>query len=70
MDAMAIFAMVEKGLTVIGQLIAAGQSAAPAIEALGSLISGAKTGSVTDDDLARTEALLDGLIADFNADMA
>jgi hypothetical protein len=69
MDAAAIFALIEKGLTIIGALLAAGQSAAPAIKALMGIVSGAQTGTVTADDLAKTEALLDSMIADFNTDI-
>lgn len=66
MDFTAIFALIEKGLTIIGVLLEAGQSAEPAIKVLTDLITGAKQGHVSDDDLARTEALLDQLVEDFN----
>lgn len=69
MEAAAIFALVERGLTIIGALVSAGVTAAPAIEALSKLVAGAQTGTVTDEDLARTEELLDRLIADFNSDL-
>jgi len=69
MEAAAIFELVQKGLLVIGALISAGMSAAPAIEALSKLVSGAQTEEVTSEDLARTEALLDSLIAEFNLDL-
>ena len=69
MDTTAIFALIEKGLTVVGSLIAAAANAGPAIEALMKLANGGQTGTVTDADLAKTEALLDGLIDDFNIEM-
>lgn len=69
MNAIAIFDLVQKGLTTIGVLIEAGQNAAPAIDALMKVVTGAKTGSVTPEQLTQTEALLDRLIADFNADI-
>lgn len=65
----AILSLIQKGVTVISALVEAGQSAAPAIEALLKLISGAKAGTVTPADLAATEALLDQQIADFNLDL-
>jgi hypothetical protein len=69
MTATEIFALVEKGLVVIGTLVEAGQRAAPAINALKDLVSGAQTGEITDEDLARTEALLDQMIAEFNQEI-
>lgn len=69
MDIAAILALVEKGMTVIGALIAAGESAAPAICAISNLVTGAKTGTVTDDELDATEKLLDDQIAQFNLDI-
>ena len=69
MDFIAIFALIEKGLTVIQALYEAGQTASPAISALIALVTGAQKGAVTDDDLTKTEALLDQLIDDFNIDI-
>ncbi len=69
MDVAAILLLIEKGVTIISALVAAGQSAEPAIAALLKLISGAKAGSVTPEELAATEALLDQQLADFNLDM-
>ena len=66
MEAAAIFALVQKGLTIIGTLIQAGQSATPAIEALSKMVAGAQAGTVTEDELLATEDLLDKLIDDFN----
>jgi hypothetical protein len=69
MDYAAIIELIGKGLTVIEALIEAGQAAAPAIQAIRNLVSGTESGTVTDDDLAQTEALLDQMIADFNLDL-
>ncbi len=69
MNAAEIFSLIQKGLTVVGTLIEAGQSAAPAIEALQRVVTGAKVGSVTPEQLAQTEAVLDQLMADSNADI-
>lgn len=69
MDIVAILALIGKGLTVAEALMSAGQQAEPAITALIKLVNGAQQGTVTDDDLTQTEALLDQLIADFNLDI-
>lgn len=69
MDILAILAIVEKGITVAQALLEAGQTAEPALEALKNLITGAKTGTVTDAELDQTETLLDQLISDFNLDL-
>lgn len=69
MDIIAILALIEKGITIAQALLAAGQSAVPAFEALKNLITGAKNGTVTDDQLNETETLLDQLISDFNLDL-
>jgi hypothetical protein len=66
MDAAAIFALIVKGLGVIEAVIAAGQSALPAIKVMIDLVTGAQNGTVTDQQLADTEAVLDQMIADFN----
>lgn len=69
MDIVAILALIGKGITVVETLYEAGQSAAPALEALKNLVTGAQDGTVTDDQLAQTDALLDQMIADFNSDL-
>lgn len=69
MNIAAILALVAKGITVVETLVEAGQTAAPAFEALKNLLSSAQQGQVTDEQLAETEALLDSLIADFNTDL-
>lgn len=69
MDIAAILALVEKGVTIISALIEAGQTATPAIVALKDLVTGARKGTVTDAELDKTEAILDGLIDDFNLEL-
>lgn len=70
MNPMAIMDLVLKGLGVISTLIAVGANAAPAIKVISDLVTGAKDGTVTDEQLAQTEATLDALIDDFNKPMA
>ena len=70
MQADEILRLVEKGITIATALIQAGQSAAPALESLGKLVSGQREGTVTAEELDATERLLDSLIADFNEPMA
>ena len=69
MDISAILALIAKGISIVEALYEAGQSAAPAFEALKNLITGAQEGTVTDQQLTETEALLDQMIADFNLDI-
>lgn len=69
MDILAILALANKAVTVIETLYEEGQKAAPAIAALKDLLTGAQQGTVTAEQLASTEALLDSLIADFNTDL-
>lgn len=69
MDIMAILALVLKGVSVVEAVIAAGQSAAPAITVIRDLITGAQTGAVTQAQLDATEATLDSMIDDFNLDL-
>lgn len=66
MNYVAILALIEKGLTVVEAIYQAGKDAAPAIIAIKDLVTGAQQGTLTDEQIASTEALLDGLIADFN----
>jgi hypothetical protein len=67
MDPMLIFAIIEKGITVTSMLINASQNAAPAIEVIKNLVTGAQAGTVTDEVLAAAEATLDAMIDDFNS---
>src|SRR5262249_37173613 len=69
MDVVAIFALITKAVTIIQALVSAGQSIAPALEALRKLVTGASQGTVTQADLDATEALLDQQVADFNLDL-
>jgi hypothetical protein len=66
MDVGAIFDLVIKGLGVVSTLVTVGENAAPAIKVLTDLVTGAQAGTVTDEQLASTEAALDKLISDFN----
>jgi hypothetical protein len=69
MDVMAILDLIAKGVTVANSLIEAGQKAGPALDVILNLVTGAKTGTVTDEQLSQAEAILDGLINDFNLPM-
>lgn len=69
MDIVAILALVQKGLSVAAAIYEAGKNAAPAIQAISNLVTGAQKGTVTDEEITSTEALLDQLIADFNLDI-
>lgn len=70
MDAAAIIELIVKGLGVISTLVEVGKDAAPAIKVMLDLATSAQAGTVTDEQLAATEATLDGMIADFNQPMA
>ena len=67
MDIMAILALVSKGLAVVSTLEQVGQVVAPAVKVVADLVTGAQAGTVTPQQLADTETLLDQMIADFNA---
>lgn len=69
MDFAAILALTLKGVSVIQTLVSVGQDIAPAVKVVTDLITGAQAGTVTDEQLAATEATLDGMIADFNQPM-
>jgi len=66
MDITAILDLVTKGLGVINTLVTVSKDALPAIKVVTDLVSGAKAGTVTADQLDQTEATLDAMIADFN----
>lgn len=66
MDVAAILDLVMKGLGVVSTLVTVGANAAPAIKVLTDLVTGAQDGTITDEQLAETEATLDAMIADFN----
>lgn len=66
MDVAAILDLMMKGLGVVSTLVTVGANAAPAIKVLTDLVTGAQDGTITDEQLAETEATLDVMIADFN----
>ena len=66
MDIAAVLDLVTKGLGVINTLVTVGENALPAINAVRDLVTKAQAGALTDDDLSKTEAVLDALIAEFN----
>lgn len=66
-DVSAIFATVQKGLSIISALTAAEKKIEPAVKVIFDLVTNAQTGDVTDDQLAQAEATLDALIEDFNS---
>lgn len=70
MDVSAILALILKGIGIIQTLVSVGQDVAPAIKVITDLITGAQAGTVTDEQLADTEATLDAMIADFNQPMS
>lgn len=67
MDITAIAALVVKGVNIASALIAAGQSAAPAFQALENLFKSKET--ITQADMDATDSILDGLLNDFNSDL-
>lgn len=66
MDIKAVMDLIVKGLGVVQTLVEAEQSAEPAIKVLIGVATGAKQGTVTDDEITSAETLLDSLIDDFN----
>lgn len=66
MNISSVMNVIVKGLGVVETLVDAGQSAAPAIKVLVGVATGAKHGTVTEDELTAAEALLDAQIEDFN----
>ena len=69
MDAVAIFALISKGLTLLPILIQAGAEVGSIIQNMKSLSDSAASGTVTDDQLNALEAELDAAIEQFNAPM-
>lgn len=70
MDAAAIFALLEKGLTLLPTLLSAGVAVEQIIENMIGLSKDAQTGTVTQDQLDTLEAQLDAAIAQFNTDLS
>jgi hypothetical protein len=66
MDVMAILTLIAKGVSIVEMAIEAGKNAAPAIEIVKNLITGAKTGTMTQEELDSIEAQLDAAIDEFN----
>jgi hypothetical protein len=63
-----VLALIEKTMTIANALIAAGQSAEPAIKALFGAVRGDPT-ALTQAEIDKTDAILDKLIADFNLEI-
>lgn len=70
MDMTAVLSAIEKGLSIISALTASEKKIEPALKVLFDLVTNAKAGDVTDDQLAQVEATLDAMIDDFNSPMA
>lgn len=70
MNATAIFALLEKGLTALPLLIDAGMNIYNLVERLRTVAAAAKNGeTVSDADLTELEADLDSALAEFNSDL-
>lgn len=67
MDALAIFATIQKGLSIITALAESEKKIEPAVKVVYDLVINAQTGDVTDAQLDSIEATLDGMIEDFNS---
>lgn len=67
MEIATILDLVTKGISVASALISAGQSAAPAFDAIANLFKAKET--ITQSDLDQTDAILDGLLEQFNLDL-
>lgn len=67
MDFASILALIGKAETVASALIAAGQNAAPAWAAIKNLFKDKDT--ITQADMDAADAILDGLLAGFNAEL-
>ena len=70
MDIAAVLDLIMKGVGVVSTLVTVGSDAMPAIKVLTDLVTGAQNGTVTDEQLAATEATLNAMIADFNKPIA
>lgn len=70
MNATAIFALLEKGLTALPLLIDAGMNIYNLVERLKTVAAAAKNGeTVSDADLSSLESDLDSALAEFNSDL-
>lgn len=69
MDVGTILDLVLKGINVANILIEAGMNAAPALDRLKNVVTGAQNGTLTPEEIAENRKALDDLIADFNEPM-
>lgn len=67
MDAILIFSIIEKGLTLVPLLIQAGSTVIPLIERLKAVAKGGAEGTVTQAELEALEADLDSALEEFNS---
>lgn len=69
MDSAAIFALIEKGLTLLPILIDAGIAIDKRVEQLIALSKGGQNGTLTDVEVNKIRADFDSDLEDFNADI-
>lgn len=70
MDAAAVFAIIDKGLSLLPILMQAGESVIEIINRMRAVVAAQAAGqTVSDDELNALEADLDAAIAKFNAPM-
>lgn len=69
MNSAEIFALIEKGLTLLPLLIQAGVDISTHIQQLIDLSKAGQTGGISDDDLAKIRASFDAALDDFNSPM-
>lgn len=67
MDFVAILGLITKAEQIASMLITAGQNAAPAWDAIKNLFK--DKDAITQADMDAADAILDGLLADFNTDL-
>lgn len=66
MDMFVVLDLINRGITIAEALIKAGKDAGPAFERIKNVVTGARDGTVTDEELEELETLLDQLIEEFN----
>lgn len=69
MDTVAIFSLIEKGLTLLPMLIDAGVSIESRVQQLIALAKGGQDGTITPEELAKIRADFDKDLAEINADI-
>lgn len=69
MDAVAIFSLIEKGLTLLPLLIDAGVNIESRVEQLVALAKGGQNGTVTPEELTKIRADFDRDLAEINSDI-